>query len=283
MKRNTVATAEPCAPSHVTAPGPARATGDVRAEVHLAVRVGTAGCSLPRQVQADFADASQGTHLERYAQRLPAVEINSSFYRPHQRATYARWAEGTPPGFRFAVKLPRAITHTARLVGCDGLLDPFLDQVGGLGNRLGCLLVQLPPSLALDAGIAAAFLRSLRQRHGSGPVAIEPRHASWFTPDADALLTDWHAARVLADPVLHAAGATPGGWPGLVYCRLHGSPRAYYSAYDAALIRTLAKRLQQAMHEAKNVWCIFDNTASGAATGNALALHHALSGWADAG
>ncbi|MGV3682283.1 MAG: DUF72 domain-containing protein [Acidovorax sp.] len=239
--------------------------------------VGTAGWGLPRSSQHRFAKADPlATHLQRYAQHLSAVEINSSFYRPHQRTTYERWAAATPPAFRFCAKLPRSITHTARLKDTEPLLQAFLGQTAGLGDRLGCLLVQLPPSLALDRPVTDAFFRSLRHLHGKGGVAVEPRHASWFTPEGNALLAHWHAARVLADPVLHDPGRAPGGWPGLVYCRLHGSPRVYYSAYDAALIGALAARLQAATHEAGSVWCIFDNTASGAATDNALDLHGAL-------
>ena len=211
----------------------------------------------------------------RYARHLPAAEINSSFYRPHQRSTYERWAAATPPSFRFCVKLPRSITHEARLTGTRALQQAFAEQVQGLGHRLGCLLVQLPPSLALDAAVAEAFFDDVRRLHPTTPLAVEPRHASWFTPEADALLARWHAGRVLADPVLHPPGRAPGGWPGVVYCRLHGSPRIYYSAYDATLIRALAARLQAAATEARHVWCIFDNTASGAAAGNALDLHHA--------
>lgn len=240
--------------------------------------VGTAGWSLPRASQPRFALEGDKvmTHLERYAARLPAVEINSSFYRPHQRTTYERWAACTPPAFRFCVKLPRSITHIARLTDAAPLLREFLDQVQGLGPRLGCLLVELPPSLALDPPVASAFFRSLRQLYGDGGVAVEPRHASWFTSQGDALLAQWQSARVLADPVLHVPGSWPGGWPGLVYCRLHGSPRTYYSTYETPLLDTLALRLQRATNEATSVWCIFDNTASGAATENALELHQRL-------
>ncbi len=243
------------------------------------IYIGTAGWSLPRASQHRFASAADDaadTHLTRYARHLPAAEINSSFYRPHQRSTYERWAAATPPTFRFSVKLPKSITHTARLAGCAPLVEAFMDQVGGLGVRLGCLLVQLPPSLGLDAPVAEAFLRSLRALHPEGSVAIEPRHASWFTAEADALLAHWQVGRVLADPVLHPPGNAPGGWPGLVYCRLHGSPRTYYSSYEAALIRTLAARLALATQDARSVWCIFDNTASGAATDNALDLNDAV-------
>lgn len=236
--------------------------------------VGTAGWSLPRATQPRFvlAGGAAATHLERYASRLPAVEINSSFYRPHQRTTYERWATCTPPAFRFCVKLPRSITHTARLADSGPLLQEFLGQVQGLGKRLDCLLVQLPPNLALDLTVADEFFRSLRQLHGDGNVAVEPRHTSWFTPQGDALLAYWQAGRVLADPVLHDPGRWPGGWPGLVYCRLHGTPRTYYSAYEAPLLGALGRRLQRAAGEAASVWCIFDNTARGAATDNALDL-----------
>lgn len=231
------------------------------------VRIGCAGWSLPRDSWPQFPDT--GPHLQRYAQRFNAVEINSSFYRPHQPATYERWAAAVPAGFRFSVKLPKTITHEKRLQGCAPLLHSFLAQARGLGDRLGCLLVQLPPSLALDTRVACGFLETLRKQH-PGPVALEPRHASWFEPPADALLRSFEVARVLADPVMFEAGAWPGGWPGLVYLLLHGSPRMYYSAYSQALLDRLAARLVLEAAAADKVWCIFDNTASGAATENAL-------------
>lgn len=232
-----------------------------------AVRVGCAGWSLPRAIWPQFPAA--GSHLERYAARLDAAEINSSFYRPHQNATYARWAQSVPEHFRFSVKLPKAITHHQRLADCGQLLDAFLTQVAGLGQKLGCLLIQLPPSLAFDDALTGHFLQALRERH-DGPVALEPRHPGWFGAPADALLARWRVARVLADPVLCDAGRWPGGDPALVYLRLHGSPRRYYSAYEPAVLAALAVRLQLAAASDASVWCIFDNTASGAAVRDAL-------------
>ncbi|MDB5873048.1 MAG: hypothetical protein JWQ07_2490 [Ramlibacter sp.] len=235
--------------------------------------VGCAGWSLPRAVQRAFG--AGGSHLQRYATQLNACEINSSFHRAHSAATYRRWAESTPEHFRFSVKLPKAITHERKLLACEPLLGEFIEQAGALGTRLGCLLVQLPPSLAFDAATAGAFLTALRRRW-DGPVAAEPRHASWFGPQADAMLAGHRVARVLADPVRQAAGATPGGWQGLTYLRLHGSPRMYYSAYEPALIATLARRMAVALREGTAVWCVFDNTAAGAAADNALGLKRAL-------
>ena len=238
-----------------------------------AAYVGCAGWSLPRGAHDDFP--REGTHLQRYAARLNACEINSSFYRAHSAATYRRWADSTPDAFRFCVKLPKAITHERKLVACESLLDEFVGQSQGLGTRLGCLLVQLPPGLAFETEVAHRFLAALRQRW-AGPVAVEPRHASWFTPHADALLAGQHAARVLADPVRHAPGAWPGGWQSLVYLRLHGSPRMYYSAYEPALIAALARRIAASSRAGCTVWCMFDNTAAGAAARNALDLRRAL-------
>ena len=237
------------------------------------VRIGCAGWSLPRQSWPQFPD--DGTYLQRYARRLNAVEINSSFYRPHQPATYERWAGSVPADFRFSVKLPKTITHENRLQGCAPLLHSFLVQASALGDRLGCLLVQLPPSLAFEAGTALPFFSDLRAQH-PGAVALEPRHASWFTPEVDAALKELKIGRVLADPVLHAAGTAPGGWPGLVYVRLHGSPRMYYSSYGEATLAALAEKLGEAADGGAGVWCIFDNTAAGAAVVNALALDSLL-------
>lgn len=240
-----------------------------------ALRIGCAGWSLPRDSWPQFPDT--GTHLERYAQRFNAVEINSSFYRPHQPATYERWAAAVPAGFRFSVKLPKTVTHEKRLRDCAPLLRSFLAQACALGDRLGCLLVQLPPTLALDTRVASGFLEALRKQH-AGAIALEPRHATWFKPAADALLHSFQVARVLADPVLFDAGTRPGGWPCLVYLRLHGSPRRYYSPYDHPLLDRLAARLLQEAAAADTVWCIFDNTASGAATENALYTRRAVQG-----
>ncbi|MFI4926727.1 MAG: DUF72 domain-containing protein [Burkholderiales bacterium] len=238
-----------------------------------AVLVGCAGWSLPRAMQAAFGAGD--SHLARYTTRFPVAEINSSFHRPHQRSLYEKWAASVPQAFRFSAKLPRTITHERRLVGCDALLDEILAQAGGLGAKLGCLLVQLPPSFAFDRGVVEPFLRLLRDRFAQG-IALEPRHASWFEASPDALLRSWQVARVLADPVRHDAARAPGGWPHRVYLRLHGSPRVYYSSYEPAILQSLATRLRQAAADGAESWCIFDNTASGAAAGNALDLQRLL-------
>ena len=234
-----------------------------------ALLIGTAGWSIPRQEVSEFPN--EGTHLRRYAARLTAVEINSSFYRPHRASTYTRWAASVPIGFRFSVKVPKEITHVSRLRDVEGLLDDFLSGAQALGGALGCLLVQLPPSLAFDPVVAERFFSMLRDRYRGG-VACEPRHASWLQPHAEAMLTEHCIARVAADPDKPSGAGSPGGWPGLVYYRLHGSPRMYYSSYPQEYLEQVAEQLTRAHGDGKIVWCIFDNTAQGAATRNALDL-----------
>lgn len=231
--------------------------------------IGCAGWSLARAASPDFP--ADGTQLQRYAAMFRAVEINSSFNRPHRHSTYARWAESVPESFRFSVKLPKTITHVKRLADCDGLVESFLSEVNGLGERLGCLLVQLPPSMEFDPAIAESFFSGLQLKH-AGQVVVEPRHRTWFGQVANKLLQELRVGRVAADPAVIPVAAEPGGSPGLVYFRLHGSPQIYYSAYNASYLDGLAFRLRMYARANVTIWCIFDNTVRGAATLNALYL-----------
>jgi uncharacterized protein YecE (DUF72 family) len=207
-----------------------------------------------------------------------AVEINSCFYRPHRFATYERWAASVPEDFRFAVKLPKVITHEARLVGFVPMLERFLSETSGLGPKLGPILVQLPPSFAFDAAVAATFFSELRNRY-HGDVVFEPRHESWFSGDAEAMLVEHKVARVAADPARVPAAALPGGYGGIVYIRLHGSPRIYYSAYPAEWLEPTSRTIAEKASQGISTWCIFDNTALGAATTDALVVKsHLLDG-----
>ncbi len=199
------------------------------------------------------------------------MEINSTFYRAHRAATFERWAASVPRAFRFSIKIPRTITHDQRLGRSAPLIDAFLTDLAPLGARLGCLLVQLPPSLEFDARVARNFLTVLRRRFDRG-IALEPRHASWFGGRADRLLNDFEIARVAAAPPRAEGGGETGGWPGLAYFRLHGSPRIYYSSYEDDFVDAIAIRLRALRRRRIPTWCIFDNTTLGAATGNALSV-----------
>lgn len=246
------------------------------------IRVGTAGWSLPTEWQEHFPEGD--THLHRYARVLDAVEINRTFKKLPRASTFARWADSVPGTFRFSVKVPREVTHDRRLEDPGEPLAELLEVAGELGDRLGPLLIQLPPSLEYDRPLAEEFLSTLRELR-EGPDVLEARHASWFDDGPEALLAEHRVARVAADPPRAGTDGQPGGFEGLAYFRLHGDPRTYYSAYRPGAeedygeggdpevgLEAWAERLSEAHERDDEVWCVFDNTAAGEGTGDALAL-----------
>jgi uncharacterized protein YecE (DUF72 family) len=247
------------------------------------VRIGTAGWTIPTKRAAIVSGPSTSrpeSHLERYARLLRCVEINSSFYRSHRETTWLRWAVSTPDSFRFSVKFPRSITHLAKLTVNSQTLDAFFREVSKLGEKLGAILVQLPPSLSFDDCIAGKFFAALRERTEID-IALEPRHATWFTAGAEELMKSHRIARVAADPSRNPSDEPgniprPGGWAGTRYFRLHGSPRTYYSKYEPAYLEALARSVSTGF-AAQTTWVIFDNTALGHAFANALELEALVS------
>jgi len=231
-------------------------------------KVGTAGWAIA-SAQADLF-LGQGTHLERYARRFNAVEINSSFYRPHRRTTYQRWAASVPADFRFSVKLPKAVTHDHRLVDCDDLVSRFVEDVRGLGDKLGAVLVQLPPSLAF----AQDLLPLMERLHDALGISVlcEPRHVSWFAPRVEATLAEMGIGRVAADPSPAPGADRPGGGGRIAYFRLHGAPRTYWSRYERAALEAWSAAAMAEIAKDQETWVIFDNTAAGFAPENALEL-----------
>jgi uncharacterized protein YecE (DUF72 family) len=237
------------------------------------IRVGCAGWSiLSRHARWFPAD---GSHLQRYAAAFDAVEVNSSFYRPHRADTWAAWGAAVPRDFRFAVKMPRAMSHDARLeVGLAPLRD-FLGPVSALGPRLGPLLLQLPASVPFEPRVALRFLDRLRRLH-AGPVVVEPRHASWFAAPVAAALRERGIARVAADPARLPRAAVPGADRAIEYARLHGSPRMYYDEYPAKALARIVRRALKPVAGVRERWLVFDNTAHGHALVDALVARRAI-------
>ena len=236
------------------------------------MRIGTAGWSIPKAHAGHFS--AEGSHLVRYAQVLNCVEVNSSFYREHQRKTYERWSRDTPDDFKFSVKLSKTFTHIQKLKVEKRALGESIHSISGLGKKFGALLVQLPPSLSFDSKIARKFFESLRSSY-SGKVVIEPRHLTWASASAVRTLLSFSISKVFADPEpvlykgdtskIHEAG-------GLVYFRLHGSPQIYKSNYSKTDLKKIRQKLVCYQNQGIDSWCIFDNTTFGHATGNAVDL-----------
>jgi uncharacterized protein YecE (DUF72 family) len=232
---------------------------------HARIRVGLAGWSNP---PAKRFDRNPGqTHLSFYAAHFSCVEINSSFYRPHQSATYARWRDETPATFRFSVKMPRSITHESHLKRCAGEVSRFYEDIAELRPKLAAVLVQLPPSLEFNARTVRAFFNTVPHLRGT-KVVCEPRHASWFSSAADKTLQEAGVARVAADPARCPSAEAPGGLRRFAYFRWHGSPRLYYSKYSETQLAAFAAAVIGT--KAIETWCVFDNTARHAAWDDAL-------------
>lgn len=236
-------------------------------------RIGTAAWTIPKEHKDKFAP--EGSHLERYAKTLNAVEINSSFYRQHKRATYERWSETVPEDFRFSVKLERLFTHERKLADPGSALVERVAGIKGLGNKLGCLLVQLPPKLAFEDAVAWSFFETLREIY-DGPIAFEPRNESWNSSDAIKLRRECRLSPVYADPESYNGANAPlantTGAELVHYFRLHGSPEIYKSIYEKDRLAKFTKQMKASAKEVSEVWCIFDNTTYGHATQNALEM-----------
>jgi uncharacterized protein YecE (DUF72 family) len=225
-------------------------------------RIGTAGWSLPTKL------GRSGTRLHQYSRIFNCVEVNSSFYRPHRIRTWAKWASETPDSFRFSVKAPKTITHENKLRTAEYLLRDFLEQIKPLEEKIGPLLFQLPPSLAFHPAVTEEFFAVLRTLY-RGEIVVEPRNTTWFDTTVEALLKKYGIARAAADPPAgDLAAKEPGGDSDLVYYRLHGSPRPYYSKYENLFLSALANKVQ----DCRNAWIIFDNTVLSNAYDDALTL-----------
>lgn len=234
----------------------------------MPVKIGTAGWAIGSAARECFPDGSSA--LERYSAIFPVAEINSSFHRPHRVSTWEKWRQSTPDDFKFSVKIPKEISHQRKLVDCSELLSAFLDQVLILEDKLAVLLLQLPPKFEFDAQAAESFFCALA-KGTTAAIVCEPRNSTWFGADVNAFLKDHAVGRVAADPARHPGADTPGGWPAISYWRLHGSPVMYRSSYGDRLHRYADLMKQEALVE-RDVWCIFDNTASSAAISDALLL-----------
>ncbi|KAB8190158.1 DUF72 domain-containing protein [Nonomuraea phyllanthi] len=199
--------------------------------------------------------------LERYAEEFPTVESNNAFYRLPTPEVFAAWRDRTPPGFVMAVKASRFLTHIKRLADPEEPVERLMSRAAELKDKLGPVLLQLPPTLRADPG---RLDRCLGCFPAGVRVAVEPRHESWWTDEVRAVLQARGAALCWADrlgrpqsPLWRTAG-----WG---YVRLHEGPAGW--AYGATALRTWARRLHEAAWQ--DVYVYFNNDPEGAAVRNA--------------
>jgi uncharacterized protein YecE (DUF72 family) len=223
-------------------------------------------------------DIPQRSWLEHYAARFACVEVNNTFYNLPSSETFASWAERTPPDFRFALKLSRYLTHVRRLREPADPVHLFLERAAPLAAKTGPLLLQLPPTMRCDVDRLAAVLAQIPQRW---PVAVEFRHASWYTEEVTAVLRDRNAAMCLTDrrgrplqPLRRTAS-----WG---FVRLHEGRATPLTCYGDTALRSWVRRVTELWALDEDVHVFFNNDGHGCAVRDAVrfAAHARRVGWA---
>ncbi|MCW6010119.1 DUF72 domain-containing protein [Micromonospora sp. CPCC 205371] len=199
--------------------------------------------------------------LEHYASCFATVEVNNAFYRLPERSTFEKWRQRTPDDFCVAVKMSRYLTHIKRLQDPEEPIERFLSRATALGDRLGPVLVQLPPTLGADP---AALDRVLARFPPDVRVAVEPRHDTWWTDETRAVLEKRNAALSWADR--KGRPVTPlwrtADW---AYLRLHEGRATPRPRYGRSALRTWLDRIDDTVE----TYVYFNNAPGGAATVNA--------------
>ncbi len=169
------------------------------------IEVGCCGWSYPDWEGPFYPEGmAAGDYLEWYAGRFPVVEVDSTFYRPPSAAMVRAWRSRTPDGFRFALKVPRAITHDKQLRDCDEEVEGFLAAIEPLGDKLMVALLQLGYFNRGAFATLEAFLETLGSflanwPHAKVPVAVEVRNRRWVTTDLMRVLRSHDAAFTLTE------------------------------------------------------------------------------------
>jgi uncharacterized protein YecE (DUF72 family) len=233
------------------------------------ILVGTSGWQY-RDWRGRFYPAGLPQHrwLQHYATNFATVEINNAFYRLPERATFELWRARTPDDFCVAVKMSRFLTHIRRLRSPEEPVARFLDRAVGLGDRLGPVLLQLPPNLPADP---VALDKTLARFPPDVRVAVEPRHPSWWTDDIRQVLTKRGAALCWADrrsrPVAPAWRTASWG-----YLRMHEGRATPWPRYGATALRTWVERIRREFGGDEQVFVYFNNDPGGAAIVDASAF-----------
>ena len=222
--------------------------------------------------------------LPYYAKYFSTVEINSSFYHLPREKTFLNWQEKVPKNFLFSVKVWRRITHLKKLKDIKDDLKTFWQRALALGEKLGPLLFQFPPSFKADKITIkrleelGKFIRrnfwSNSDRIKKEPIAFEFRHQSWFSEKIYKILKKYNFSLCWADtpyyPYQEVITAD------YVYLRLHGHEKLYASKYTEKQLKDYAKKIKELVKNKKIVYCYFDNDAYGYAIENALELKEIL-------
>lgn len=217
----------------------------------------------------EFSGASRLTY---YASLFSSVEINASFYRLPKAATVEKWGKSVPDDFRFTFKAPKGVTHAKDLQFNSEELELFAETVESVGDKKGCLLVQLPPKVSREKEEELTGLLECLSDNAEGwKIAVEFRHPSWYNRSVYRLLQGYGAAMVEHDlpqsatPKIEVAES-------FMYLRFHGPESAYRGSYADAVLDGYANRIAGWLKDGKEVYVYFNNTM-GDALGNLRTLN----------
>ena len=257
------------APQLFSAP---RRLGGERAVAIATARVGTCGWAYPHWAGVFYPGGlRQRDRFAHYASEFDTVEIDNTFYRLPERATFLAWRRAAPEGFVYALKASRLITHLKRLGDVREPLGVFLARARLLKGRLGPVLYQLPPNVKKNLPLLADLLSLLPRdlRH-----AVEFRHESWYVEEVREALERSGAAFCVHDRM----DCPSPRWvtAGFVYCRFHGAVGGEGGLYGRGRLRSWARWLGERLGEGRDVYAYFNNDAGGAAVRDAAALRRML-------
>ena len=232
------------------------------------MRIGCSGWQYPHW-RGDFypSDLPLAAWFGHYASIFDTVEINNSFYRLPEAETFERWRRAAPPGFQFAVKASRFLTHMKKLKDPEEPIQRFFERASRLGRKLGPVLYQLPPRWPVNLERFAAFLAKLpaRRRH-----VVEFRERTWYSDEVFALLESRRVAMCLHDM---KGSESPRQRVGpLVYVRFHGAGRKYGGRYGDEELDDWARWLAARRREGVSVYAYFNNDSGGHAPRDAIRL-----------
>jgi uncharacterized protein YecE (DUF72 family) len=233
----------------------------------MKLHVGTSGYSY-KEWKGNFypEDLPAKEMLAYYSTRLPAVEINNTFYRLPEAPTFEAWGRRAPPRFLYALKASRFLTHMKKLKDPEEPIERFFSRARELGASFGPVLYQLPPRWPVNVERLAAFLRQLPRRRQH---AFEFREPSWYSDEVFALLLKHRAALCLHDMTGSASPRIAVG--PFVYVRYHGTTK-YAGRYDDAALGRWADWLAATVRRGTPFYAYFNNDVGGHAPRDASRL-----------
>ena len=229
---------------------------------------GTSGLLLPYKNKGFYPEGLQGkSRLHVYSLLFNSIEINSSFYKIPQKSTIAKWALDVTDSFRFTFKLWKGISHAKALQYQGADLEKFMDALAAAGDKCGCLLIQLPPSVSQSASLRLEKLLDniAEVSDHKWNVCVEFRHATWYCENTYRVLDERQTGIVFHDKNSNGMNIDETAAP-YIYLRFHGPEGNYRGSYDPVILEEYGQYIKEWLGSGKEVFSYFNNTMGGAIT-----------------